>query len=122
MELMLQAIETCRLRSNELAASDVSLAEKPCIRSFVEAVLISAVISVESRMYHRAWQTVASLRGTTCDTLAALLSKPAVSTVVTKEPLTVDMGWVIERMVEIISLPDVVEQDGHSLANLDKRR
>lgn len=122
MELMLQAIEICRLRGAEPGSSEVNVADRPCIRSFVEAVLVSAVVSMESRLYHRAWQTVASVRGATCDMLSSLISKATVNSTVSKEPLTVDMGWVIERMIEIISLPDVVEQDGLNLVNLDKRR
>lgn len=122
MELMLQAIEICRLRSAERVSIEVNVADRPCIRSFVEAVLVSAVVSMESRLYHRAWQTVASVRGATCDMLSTLISKATTNSTVSKEPLTVDMGWVIERMIEIISLPDVVEQDGLNLVNLDKRR
>ncbi|KAI0689000.1 hypothetical protein BC835DRAFT_1371134 [Cytidiella melzeri] len=122
MELMLRAIEVCRLRSADSTPADVPIGERLCIRSFVEAVLVSAVVSVESRIYHRAWQSIAGTRGTTCDTLSALLSKPQVKATVLKDPLTVDMGWLLERMIEIISLPDVVDQDGLSLVNLDKRR
>lgn len=122
MELMLRAIEICRLRNLDTNSQDASAAESQCIRSFAEAVIISAVVSVESRTYHRAWQTVASLRGTTCDTLSMLLSKPAVAGNIQKDPLTVDIGWLIERMLEIISMPDIIEQESLSLVNLEKRR
>jgi GTPase-activating protein BEM2 len=122
MELILQAIEVCRLRNTEPPLTDLPIAERPCIRSLVESVLVSAVVSVESRTYHRAWQSVAGTRGTTCDTLLTMLIKPTVKGPVLKDSLTVDMGWILERMIEIISLPDVVDQDGLSLVNLDKRR
>lgn len=124
MERMLQVLEVCRSRSSKSANADVSIAEQPCVRSFVEAVVTSAVLSVESRTYHRAWQNVASSRRTTYDTLSALLSRPVVSAS-SRESLTVDMGWLLERMLEIIGMPDVLElapQEAPSLINIDKRR
>ena len=125
MELMLRAIEVCRLRNAEPDSGDLSLAERPCIRSFVEAVITSAIVGVESRMFHRAWQTVALARGTSCESLASLLSKPAVSSISSNNTLTVDMGWVLEKMLEIISMPDVVDStapESLSMVNIDKRR
>ncbi|KAI0090890.1 hypothetical protein BDY19DRAFT_887550 [Irpex rosettiformis] len=122
MELILRSIEVCRLRNAEPTLADSLVGERPCIRSFVESVLVSAALSVESRTYHRAWQALAAARGATCDSMSALLTKSSGTPHVVKDPLTVDMGWLLERIVEIISLPDVVEQDGLSLVNLDKRR
>ncbi|THG94626.1 hypothetical protein EW026_g6885 [Hermanssonia centrifuga] len=109
MELILKAIEVCRLRNAEPGTTEPSVADRPCIRSFVEAVLSSAAVSMESRMYHRAWQSVASNRGTTCDSLSGLLNKITVGTPAPSDPLTVDMGWLLERTIEIISLPDLIE-------------
>ncbi|KAF7797130.1 hypothetical protein EIP86_008322 [Pleurotus ostreatoroseus] len=122
MESLLRAIEICRLRNGDGDGANI---DKPCVRSFVEAVLTSAVISMESRMYHRAWQTVAGIRGTTCDTLFMLLGRSGLNGQSPFEPLTIDIGWLLERMVEIITLPDVIEssvQEGISLVNFEKRR
>ncbi|KAJ3539493.1 hypothetical protein NM688_g6351 [Phlebia brevispora] len=125
METFLKAIEICRLRSMDASSREFTNVDRPCIRSFVEAVLTSAIISMESRMYHRAWQTVASARGTTCDTLLTLMGRPTVNDTDAYDHLTVDIGWLLERMVEIINLPDVIEssvQEGTSLVNFEKRR
>lgn len=125
MELLLRAIEVSRLRNAETDKADVPLVERLCVRSFVEAVLTSAVLSVESRTYHRAWQTIALVRGTPCDTLVGFLSKPAVSSLTTRGTLTADIGWLLERMLEVISMPDVLESgfpDRMPLVNFDKRR
>lgn len=122
MEGFLRAIEICRLRSMDAEGANV---DRPCVRSFVEAILTSAIISMESRMYHRAWQTVAGVRGTACDTLFTLLGRPGMDSHSTAESLTIDVGWLVERMVEIITLPDLVEsslQEGISLVNFEKRR
>ncbi|TFK45164.1 hypothetical protein BDQ12DRAFT_50569 [Crucibulum laeve] len=127
MELLLQAIEVARSRNSEIV-NHLPLTysiERPCIRSFVEAVTTSAILSVESRMHHRAWQGVGVSRGSQCDTLASLLHRPFVQTITSRDPLTVDMGWLIERMLEVIASPDVVEAmspEGQSLVNFDKRR
>lgn len=124
MECLLRAIEVCRLRSLEGTYDTVNI-ERPCIRSFVESVITSAIVSIESRMYHRAWQSVAGARGTSCDTLLTILGKPSTPAITVRDPLTVDMGWLLERTVEIISLPDLVEssvQEGTTLVNFEKRR
>jgi hypothetical protein len=53
-----------------------------------------------------------------------LLSQPYKDRV-TGGDLTVDMGWLMERMIEIIVTPDAIESnvnEGQSLVNFDKRR
>jgi hypothetical protein len=127
MDLFLRAIEIARLRSAETAAAgSPSQAHRPPVRSFVEALLVSAILSVESRLHQRAWQGLAMARGVQCDSIASLLAKPLVQSVSSKESLTVDMGWLIERMVEIITLTDVVEsmseETPQALVNYNKRR
>ncbi|TBU46639.1 hypothetical protein BD309DRAFT_888031 [Dichomitus squalens] len=124
MELMLRAIEVARLRNSDSEITDVPLSERPCIRSFVEAIITSAVLSVESRTYQRAWFGVAVTRGTGCDTLAAYLARPVVKSL-SRGTLTVDIGWLMEKILEIISLPDVLEPPSAEkvvLVNFEKRR
>lgn len=126
MELLLQVIEVSRLRNmTSVAGFPPHLTEQHCVRSFVEAVTTSAILSIESRMHHRAWQNVGINRGSQCDSLAALLSRPYTQALLSHESLTPDMGWVIERMLELIATPDVVEsstQETPGLVNFDKRR
>ncbi len=123
MELLLQAIEVARLRNAE--PNSLHHIEQPCVRSFVEAVITSAIMSVESRIHQRPWQFIAYNRGCTCDSVVALLARPQIQSTTSRDCLTVDMGWLIERMLEVIASPDVVEssvQDGQGLVNFDKRR
>ncbi|KAJ7641022.1 rho GTPase activating protein 22 [Roridomyces roridus] len=125
MELILRAIEVTRLR-NMSRTKPPSIVDDPCARSFVEAVLTSAVISVESRMHHRPWQNIAGTRGAQCDSLVSLLSVHSTQSVVSRE-LTLDVGWFLERLLEVIAAPDVIESPGaqpeaHNLINFDKRR
>lgn len=125
IEILLRVIEVARVRNSEVSSSPRRLVDQPCVRSFVEAVVTSAVMSVESRMHHRAWQNVAMARGCQCDSLASLLSQPFIQLSSPREPLTMDMGWVLERLLEVIAAPDVIEstnQEGQSLVNFDKRR
>ena len=124
MELLIQAIEVCRLRNTETPSTS-QLIDQPCVRSFVEAVTTSALLSVESRLHHRAWQGVAFGRGSTCDSLSSLLLRPYVQSTSSGDSLTVDMGWLLERMLELIATPDVIEasaEEGQNLVNFDKRR
>ncbi|KAH9935113.1 uncharacterized protein BXZ73DRAFT_89498 [Epithele typhae] len=99
--------------------------ERPCVRSFVESALTSAVLSVESRTYQRAWLGVAVGRGTGCDSLASYLARPVVTHLSSRGTLTVDIGWLMEKVLEIISLPDVLESPSEEravLVNFEKRR
>ena len=91
----------------------------------MEAVTTSALLSVESRLHHRAWQGVAFGRGSMCDLLSPLLLRPYVQSTPSGDSLTVDMGWLLERMLELIATPDVIEasaEEGQNLVNFDKRR
>jgi hypothetical protein len=125
MDILLRAIEIARLRSADSVPVILVLRIRPCIRSFVEAVLTSAVVSVESRAHYRAWQNVAAARGVQCDSLTSLLRKPFVELAAPVEPLTVDMSWLLERILEIISIPDILRpasEEGRCVVNFDKRR
>lgn len=137
MELLVQCIEVARLRSaenlgsssastpNAASASGSPVLLQPCVKSFVEAVVTSALLSVESRMHQRAWQSVANNRACQPDSIASLLLRPFVQTTSSNDCLTVDVGWLLERMLEIIAGPDVLDstsQEGQNLVNFDKRR
>ncbi|KAG6864408.1 hypothetical protein C0991_009715, partial [Blastosporella zonata] len=125
MELLLRVIEVARLRNSTPNPMATRLIDQACVRSFVEAVTISAILSVESRLHVRAWQNVALSRGVPCDSLAALLSRPRTQFSTTQEHLTPDMGWVIERLLEVIADPDTVEsqaEESQNLVNFNKRR
>lgn len=124
MELFLQAIEVARLRSTE-SSSSTGVADEPCVRSFVEAVLVSAILSAESRTHQRAWQNVAYARGVACDSLTSLLSRRSAHLSPSKDALTVDMGWLLERLLDIIATPDLLDpivQESECLIQFDKRR
>lgn len=123
MDLFLRAIEIARLRSMD--AGSTSFGNRACVRSFVEAVLSSAVISSESRMHHRPWQNIANIRGVQCESLAALLSRPTVFKKSYGEPLAIDISWILERILELVTIPNVVTTSGEgdmSVINMDKRR
>lgn len=126
MELFLRAVEVCRLRSFDVPPHPkASIVETPTMRSFVEGVLTSALVSRESRAYGRAWHNVALARGASCESLASLLSVRRVDSVEIGDRLTVDPAWLLERILEVISLPDVIDSASEpplSLVNYDKRR
>jgi hypothetical protein len=122
-ERLLQAVEISRIRNSD-STSSTPISEKPCVRSFVEAVLTSAILSPESRMYARAWQNVANARRTAVDSLSALLDSSNVQTS-TGDSLLVDVGWLFERILEVIAIPNVVNplaEEGQGLVNFEKRR
>ena len=123
LERLLQALEISRIRNTD-STSSTPISEKPCVRSFVEAVLTSALLSPESRMYTRAWQNVANSRRTTADSFSALLDSSNAQKS-TGDSLLVDIGWLFERMLEVIVMPNVINppaEEGQGLVNFEKRR
>lgn len=123
IERLLQAVEISRIRNSD-SGSSIPISEKPCVRSFVEAVLTSALLSPESRLYARAWQNVANARRTTADSFSALLDSSNAQTS-TGDSLLVDVGWLFERILEVIVMPNVVAspaEEGQGLVNFEKRR
>lgn len=125
MELFLRAIEVCRLRSNKPDASQhMGDINQPCIRSFVETVLTSAILSPQSRLFYRPWMNIGTSRGVSIESLSSLLSRRCVEGIRSRNDLTVDVGWVFERMLETISMSDALESStgGPGLINFDKRR
>jgi hypothetical protein len=112
IELLLQAIEISRSRSQGVFVDGVE--ESPVVRSFVETVLTSALLSPQSRLFTRVWQDVATKRGASLDSFDTFISTPLAS--VTGRKPTVDFGWILERMIEIISLPDTLQDEGKAWA------
>lgn len=123
MELLLRAVEVCRDRS-DFDHSQHPSPERRCVRTFVEFVLTSAILSPESRLYSRAWNNVANARRTGSDTLVAMLVRPNYTYSRNLPELIADMGWTLERMIEVLSLPDVLmtPTDSSGLINFQKRR
>ncbi|KAF9065118.1 hypothetical protein BDP27DRAFT_1332534 [Rhodocollybia butyracea] len=124
LEFLLQVIKVARLRNAE-SLTPTLVSEQPCVRSFVEAAVTSAILSPECRMHQRAWQNIAVAQGCNYETLAQLLARSMTEGISSKEALTVDMGWLIERILSVIAMLDLVEsqnEEGQSLVNFDKRR
>jgi hypothetical protein len=122
IELFLQTIEVCRLRT----ADSPSLQDihQPSIRTFTETALGAALCSPESRLFTRAWQDVGAARGASIESLASLLSVRRVEKIRSPRRMTADMGWLIECLLELSCLPDKSSEGGSGveLINFDKRR
>lgn len=125
MEVFLQALEMCRILS---AKTDGVAAGSPVIRSFVETVLTTAILSPESRMFQRAWyHTAIQRRLNSMETLESFL-RPSLTEPLpfpTGFKLAVDFGWMVERLLELVSMPDALVNTGDALGsvvNFEKRR
>ncbi len=123
LELLVNALDACRSNTydGDPLAGDADI-RKPVVRSFVEAALVSAIVSPESRIFARSWNDISHSRGQPLDTLLTLIGDVRPRMLPSK-PLTVDLSWVMERLLEIITLPDLHDSDdGQTLINIDKRR
>lgn len=124
MQTVLRAVEYCRLcvKRTEDGCDDLdSFTHMTQQRKFVESALCAAILSPESRLFGRAWQNAASARGRNLDSLHLLLSQGFMSAQGHLRRLTLDIGWILERLVELGSLPDIMTGE-HTLINFDKRR
>jgi hypothetical protein len=125
IDIFLQALELCRILSSK---TDGAAAGSPMIRSFVEAVLSTAILSPESRMFQRAWHHAAIQRRVgVADTLESFLRLSRTEPLPFSPgfKLAVDFGWMIERLLELISMPDALVNTGDALGtvvNFEKRR
>ena len=119
MEKAIAMVETCRARMSNVVLDGKAEAQKsavdPSLASFVERVVISAVVAPESRLFASAWQGVAFARRViNPDSLAALIKKDLVLTDATS---TLDLAWLNERLLEIVT-----QVEGGTSVNFDKRR
>jgi len=121
IDLLLRAVEVCRNRSPAIQRSDRSILDNPTAPCFVEAALLAAIWSPESRAFSRAWANVASQRGAYPDSVQSLLTRSPVFPPQSKKYI-VDGGWLFEQLLGILSLPDTVVRRDHILVHFDKRR
>lgn len=116
IDVIIQAIEYCRARTLNSLAS-------PIAPSFVEAILTEALWTPECRIFGRAWQNVATTRNVPVDSMVALFPRiNATRLPPRRRDRAVDSGWLIERLFEVLALPDTLAHEGHILVNYDKRR
>ncbi|KAM0793470.1 hypothetical protein ACM66B_000912 [Microbotryomycetes sp. NB124-2] len=117
-----EVIELCRSRMGNVAfggqKEPVESLREPTIASFVERAVASAIVAPESRLFASSWQAVASARGvSSLDTVLPLIRREPVETAGT---CTVDVAWIVERMLEIVTQVDSLS-DGMAI-NFAKRR
>jgi hypothetical protein len=117
MEKVLQALELSR----SIGTSATS-PQQPAVRSFVEVVLTAVVLSAGSRAHSRAWMEVAVARNCSLDSAVTILGDTLPVTPRRAKPLTTDLGWLFERILEAASMPNAVEENGKPMINIDKRR
>ncbi|KZT61139.1 hypothetical protein CALCODRAFT_480099 [Calocera cornea HHB12733] len=117
VSMLLRAMDICRTR--------MSGAPSPTMRSFVEASIAAALLTPESRSFTRAWQGVGQIRGLPVDTLNGLLSSsPQAGLQGLSHTMTVDLSWILERIIELLATPNASTfgQEASPLINLKKRR
>ncbi|KAG0347382.1 hypothetical protein BG004_007884 [Podila humilis] len=104
------------------------------VPSFVEAAVVSALVSPESRAYVRAWQEVAVIRKGSVETLEEALGSTGTFANFGYQPTTAtsappsrvspvpSIGWLIERMLETCCYVRDMSYESPLLINFDKRQ
>jgi hypothetical protein len=120
---VLQSIEYCRARAALSDQQELTSFSDPSTPSLVELALIEAIWAPEVRVFARAWQNIATARGSSLESIKMIFSRASRgSSLSARDALVVDAGWLLERVFEVLSLPDTLIQYGHVLVNFDKRR
>jgi hypothetical protein len=128
IKTLLEALEICRQRAHVVDAiwsstrSAVGPELEPTMSTFVGRALTAALLSPESRAHAKAWHIVATDRGGSVDVLSSMLPVGVARDPSNNGCCTIDLGWLLERITEVIcQVPDFVQESQH-LVNFDKRR
>ena len=122
---LLKAMAIGRKRMSRMDLYENSNTSAPRhVPSFVGNVIATALVRPESRHFVFAWQQAAkSITGSVShiETLEQVIPDVG-DAVVSEQPLTICVGWMIERLLEIIChVPNMVVENNR-LINFDKRR
>ncbi|TIB18890.1 hypothetical protein E3P92_00350 [Wallemia ichthyophaga] len=151
IEIMLDAITICRSRMTCLNGEDISMrtggtlsssmasivpsandVSGSTIKSMVEGALVAALVTPESRSHVGTWTKVADNRSADIQSLQTFIKSPDVSESDRRKsgsslrererPCAVDLGWIWERMLEVIL--DVRDDENliGQFVSFDKRR
>lgn len=122
ISLILRAVEICQNRGSTYTfPKSGNGANLPGSPSLVESALLSALWGRESRIYARAWANIAVKRNASHESFQTLLQK---STHKFRNSVrsSLDCGWILEQLVQVLSLKDRLPRNDHMLINFDKRR
>lgn len=122
---LLKAITICQQRMAGMALIDNSESVvSRQVPSFVGSAIANALVRPESRLFNYSWQLgarIANGSGSQYETLEQLIPT-TVDWVIPQRPLTTSVGWMIERLLEIVChVPNMVVENNR-LINFDKRR
>ncbi|KAI5779687.1 hypothetical protein EDC01DRAFT_669408 [Geopyxis carbonaria] len=122
---LLKALSICRQRMSGMDLyenSDVAMCRH--VPSFVGSAIATALVRPESRMFNYAWQIAVKATGGTSTQIETLeqVIPTSVDCDFSTQPLTPCVGWMVERLLEIIChVPNMVVENNR-LINFDKRR
>jgi hypothetical protein len=122
---LLKSLTICRQRMSRLDLHDnTDSGASRHVPSFVGSAISAALVRPESRMFSYAWQMAARQAcGTVsqCESLEQVIPE-FIDEVVSTDPLTTSVGWMLERLLEIVChVPNMVVENNR-LINFDKRR
>ncbi|KAI5849047.1 hypothetical protein BZA05DRAFT_339456 [Tricharina praecox] len=122
---LLKALTICRQRMSGMDLYDSSdSGVSRHVPSFVGSAISTALVRPESRAYGFAWQlAVKNACGfvSQCETLEQVIPE-SVDGEIPAKPLTTSVGWMLERLLEIVChVPNMVVENNR-LINFDKRR
>ena len=125
LSTLLKALTICRQRMSGMDLYDSSdSGVSRHVPSFVGCAISTALVRPESRAYGFAWQlAVKNACGfvSHCETLEQVIPE-AVNGDIPVRPLTISVGWMLERLLEIVChVPNMVVENNR-LINFDKRR
>lgn len=122
---LLRCLTICRSRMSGMDLYESSnLGPRQHIPSFVESAIAAALVRPESRIFAAAWGFAiedGGAPGALMETLEQVIPK-TVGLLSNNSPMTPCVGWLIERMLEIVCYVPNMLVENNRLINFDKRR
>lgn len=122
---LLKCLTICRSRMSGLDLYQSSNSgPRQHIPSFVESAIAAALVRPESRIFAAAWGFAVEYNGGSgalVETLEQVIPK-SVGLLSNNLPMTPCVGWLIERMLEIVCYVPNMLVENNRLINFDKRR
>lgn len=125
MATLLKALSICQQRMSGMDLHDnTDTGVSRHVPSFVGNAIATALVRPESRMFSFAWQLAVKLAcgaASSCETLEQAIPE-SVGVPIPAQPLTTSVGWMVERLLEIVCHVPNMLVENNRLINFDKRR
>lgn len=122
MAMVLKMIKMARLEMENVKLFEDGLDRSPLVPSFLESILVNAMMLPVSRFYANAWIKAGKRHNAQAAVFNNLEEMLPESVEKLGTGLSVCPGWILSRIIEIVSFVPNMDIDNTGLVNFDKLR